>query len=132
MAGQVPENTDAGLGDDDYTCNFGFQQAITDSGLTPPNDDIFDSGGSPVTDPLSCGYGNTCHIIAGSNSIEPIEVTVNNIDPSGDIQTKLENAASPEATSVFNPFPTGGSSPGAEPRNPLFVCQRDHGCPTYN
>lgn len=130
VAGQVPENTDVGLGQDDYSCNFGFRQRVSALTQMPSNDEVYDITGSAVGDLNRCGVDINCYIVAGSNSIEPVQVTVNNIDPSGNIQTKLENAASPEATSVFNPFPEGGRT--ASPRNPLDVCRLNHGCPTYN
>lgn len=121
------------LGEDNCTCNFGFQQEVTDTAQLPPNDDVFDGSGDVVTNPLECALSLNCYITAGSNSIAPVQVITSSKVPSGDVKSRLETAASntqnPSVSTLFGAFPTGGGLAGTEPRNPLDVCQRFHGCP---
>ncbi|WP_206039105.1 hypothetical protein, partial [Halomicrobium mukohataei] len=70
--------------------------------------------------------------------IKPITVKTNEKQPTDNIQTTLEKANTNTQTNtptnnIFGTFPTGGfGGDTGGIRNPLLVCQEEHGCPTYN
>jgi hypothetical protein len=134
-----------------YSCNFGFYQQINDSDYLPGSDTPFDDSGSiiEVASSASCS-GDPCFVVAGSNSVLPVEVDVDKISPSeaqvpqykgGGTGIGYEDGKSfmleeiadrtkhPDYNKVFQQFPTGGFGSDSERRNPLVVCQREGPCP---
>ena len=57
-----------------YSCNFGFEQKVTDSKWLPLSDTVF---GAP-----DCSTSDPCFIAAGSNEVGQINVTVGSVSPS--------------------------------------------------
>lgn len=134
VAGRLPDVDYTGniLGRDEYSCNFGFQQEITDSSLLPLGDDAFTPFGDATT--TSCSIDDPCYIVAGTNNEPPVRVTIDSVNPSisgnGNPRTDLigdaENTDNPGYNSVFTNFPD--RSFGSEvARNPFDVWSQLYG-----
>ncbi|QUJ74000.1 hypothetical protein [Haloarcula marismortui] len=133
------------IGSTQYSCNFGFQQKITSDDKKPSTGDVFTKTGGIIEKSTGCTTNTPCYITAGSNSIEPVTVTVNEVSANpeilqGELKSEADLSFPPQNTpfgtpdnSIFGTFPEGGggspTSENSEPRDPLELCIDVHGCP---
>jgi len=112
-----------------FSCNFGFQQKVTDSS-------VLYSGVDPFRDleVVDTCDSSPCYLVEGSDSSGDLRVDAS-VSPDINYQDYIAAGADTTQTGVegvFQQFPTGGLGSNSGTRNPLAVCQVDYGCPTGN
>jgi hypothetical protein len=125
-ASQLPdvEYTGNSLRQNEFCCNFGFRQEVTDGSLLPLGDDAFTPFGDSTT--TTCDVDNPCYIVAGANDVRPVQVTIDSVnpgisgnqDPATDLIRDAQETDNPGYNSVFTNFPGLESS---EVRNPYDI-----------